>query len=129
MHGSWQSALPSRFIKEIPEELIDATVDDSLYGGYAGFRDNENAASFGSSYESPGWKRAQATAPPPAASAAARRRSRRRPGACRPPIPAPRNMPATTASSHQKFGCGRVRYVEGNKLTVDFDKAGEKRVY
>ena len=29
---------------------------------------------------------------------------------------------------HQKFGYGRVRYVEGNKLTVDFDKAGEKRV-
>ena len=29
---------------------------------------------------------------------------------------------------HQKFGYGRVRYVEGNKLTVEFDKAGEKRV-
>jgi DNA helicase-2/ATP-dependent DNA helicase PcrA len=29
---------------------------------------------------------------------------------------------------HQKFGYGKVRAVEGNKLTVDFDKAGEKRV-
>ncbi|MFO0203502.1 MAG: DUF3553 domain-containing protein, partial [Alphaproteobacteria bacterium] len=29
---------------------------------------------------------------------------------------------------HQKFGYGRIRGVEGNKLTVDFDKAGEKRV-
>ncbi len=29
---------------------------------------------------------------------------------------------------HQKFGYGRVRFVEGNKLTVDFDKAGEKKV-
>jgi len=29
---------------------------------------------------------------------------------------------------HQKFGYGRVRTVEGNKLTVEFDKAGEKRV-
>jgi DNA helicase II / ATP-dependent DNA helicase PcrA len=29
---------------------------------------------------------------------------------------------------HQKFGYGRVSFVEGNKLTVDFDKAGEKRV-
>jgi DNA helicase-2/ATP-dependent DNA helicase PcrA len=29
---------------------------------------------------------------------------------------------------HQKFGYGRVRAVEGNKLTVDFEKAGEKRV-
>ncbi len=29
---------------------------------------------------------------------------------------------------HQKFGYGDVRFVEGNKLTVDFDKAGQKRV-
>ena len=29
---------------------------------------------------------------------------------------------------HQKFGYGRVAGVEGNKLTVDFDKAGSKRV-
>jgi DNA helicase-2/ATP-dependent DNA helicase PcrA len=29
---------------------------------------------------------------------------------------------------HQKFGYGRVTAVEGNKLTVDFDKAGTKRV-
>ena len=29
---------------------------------------------------------------------------------------------------HQKFGYGRVTRVEGNKLTVDFDKAGEKKV-
>ncbi|KQT86070.1 UvrD-helicase domain-containing protein [Aurantimonas sp. Leaf443] len=29
---------------------------------------------------------------------------------------------------HQKFGPGTVSVVEGNKLTVDFDKAGQKRV-
>jgi DNA helicase II / ATP-dependent DNA helicase PcrA len=29
---------------------------------------------------------------------------------------------------HQKYGYGRVTEVEGNKLTVDFEKAGEKRV-
>ena len=29
---------------------------------------------------------------------------------------------------HQKFGYGRIRAVDGNKLTIDFDKAGEKRV-
>jgi DNA helicase-2/ATP-dependent DNA helicase PcrA len=29
---------------------------------------------------------------------------------------------------HQKFGYGRVTLVDGNKLTIDFDKAGEKRV-
>ena len=29
---------------------------------------------------------------------------------------------------HIKFGPGSVSAVEGNKLTVAFDKAGEKRV-
>lgn len=29
---------------------------------------------------------------------------------------------------HQKFGYGRVKEVDGNKLTVAFEKAGEKRV-
>jgi DNA helicase-2/ATP-dependent DNA helicase PcrA len=29
---------------------------------------------------------------------------------------------------HQKFGNGNVTVVDGNKLTIAFDKAGEKRV-
>jgi DNA helicase-2/ATP-dependent DNA helicase PcrA len=29
---------------------------------------------------------------------------------------------------HQKFGNGNVTLVDGNKLTIRFDKAGEKRV-
>ena len=29
---------------------------------------------------------------------------------------------------HEKFGYGQVAEVDGNKLTIDFDKAGRKRV-
>jgi DNA helicase-2/ATP-dependent DNA helicase PcrA len=29
---------------------------------------------------------------------------------------------------HDKFGYGRVTLVDGNKLTIAFEKAGEKRV-
>ena len=29
---------------------------------------------------------------------------------------------------HQKFGNGNVTAIDGNKLTVAFDRAGEKRV-
>ncbi|ADV12313.1 ATP-dependent helicase [Mesorhizobium ciceri] len=29
---------------------------------------------------------------------------------------------------HQKFGNGNISNIEGNKLTIDFDKAGQKRV-
>ena len=61
VHGSWQSALPSRFIAEIPESHVETVIDEGFYGGGAtGFRDNAGGASFGSTYDSPGWKRAQA---------------------------------------------------------------------
>ena len=29
---------------------------------------------------------------------------------------------------HQKFGAGTVTDVDGNKLTIEFDEAGRKRV-
>ena len=60
VHGNWQSSLPSRFITELPQEHTDTVVDEGFYGGYVGFRDNAQAATFGSTYDSPGWKRAQA---------------------------------------------------------------------
>ncbi len=127
VHGNWQSALPSRFISELPPEHVDSVVDEGFYGGYVGFRDNAQAASFGSGYESPGWKRAQANR------AASAQRTR-------PPMieaqaytvqtsdPSSSNYARGDRVFHQKFGYGRVTFVEGNKLTVDFDKAGEKRV-
>jgi DNA helicase-2/ATP-dependent DNA helicase PcrA len=127
VHGSWQSALPSRFLKEIPEEHVEAVMDEGFYGGATGFRDNAGAPAFASSYESPGWKRAQANR------AASTQRTR-------PPLIEAQAWSVQTSDPgashyargdrvfHQKFGYGRVAYVEGNKLTVDFDKAGEKKV-
>ncbi len=127
VHGSWQSALPSRFISELPQEHVDAVIDEGFYGGYTGFRDNASSAGFASSYDSPGWRRAQAN---------------RAAGMERPRAPLIEGQAHVVQTSdpqsaayargdrvfHQKFGYGRVSTVEGNKLTVDFDKAGAKRV-
>lgn len=127
VHGSWQSALPSRFLSEIPEAHVQTIVDEGFYGGATGFRDNAGGPAFASTYESPGWKRAQANR------AAAQ-------GRTRPPMIEAQAYAVQTSDPeashyargdrvfHQKFGYGRVRYVEGNKLTVEFDKAGEKKV-
>jgi DNA helicase-2/ATP-dependent DNA helicase PcrA len=126
-YGNWQSALPSRFISELPPEHVDAVIDEGFYGGYVGFRDNAASGNFGSTYESPGWRRAQANR--------AANSERTRP----PLIEAQAHVVQTTDPHsaayargdrvfHQKFGYGRVSVVEGNKLTVDFDKAGAKRV-
>jgi DNA helicase-2/ATP-dependent DNA helicase PcrA len=128
VHGSWQSALPSRFLKDIPEEHVEAVMDEGFYGGATGFRDNAGGPAFASTYESPGWKRAQANR---AASAGVR---------ARPPLIEAQAWTVQTSDPgashyvrgdrvfHQKFGYGRVSAVEGNKLIVAFDKAGEKKV-
>jgi DNA helicase-2/ATP-dependent DNA helicase PcrA len=127
VHGSWQSALPSRFLKEIPENHIDMVIDEGFYGGAMAFRDNDGGPSFGSSYDSPGWRRAQANKAagyartrPPTIEAQAWSVQTSDPGASQ--------YSRGDRVFHQKFGYGRVSFVEGNKLTVDFDKAGEKRV-
>ena len=46
MHGSWQSALPSRFITELPQDHVDTIVDEGFYGGSVGFRDNAGGQEF-----------------------------------------------------------------------------------
>src|SRR5471032_3179312 len=40
VHGSWQSALPSRFIGELPPGHVEASVEEGFYGANVGFRDN-----------------------------------------------------------------------------------------
>jgi DNA helicase-2/ATP-dependent DNA helicase PcrA len=128
VHGSWQSALPSRFITELPQEHVEAVIDEGFYGGYAGFRDNNPQQGFASTYDSPGWRRAQTNRA---------QGNYQRPRA--PLIEAQAHVVQTNDPTaqlfargervfHQKFGYGRIVTVEGNKLLVAFDKAGEKRV-
>ena len=79
-------------------------------------------ASEADGYNSPGWKRLQA-------------RSAERPLA-RPKDAACMTIDATVVSSHtvgervfhQKFGYGVVSGIEGDKLEIEFDKAGTKKI-
>jgi DNA helicase-2/ATP-dependent DNA helicase PcrA len=127
VHGSWQSALPSRFISELPDAHVETVVDEGFYGGNVGFRDNAFGKEFSSTYESPGWRRAQANkaggyarARPPLIEA--------QPHSVQTSDPEATQYKRGERVFHQKFGYGSVRAVEGNKLTVAFDKAGEKKV-
>ena len=127
VRGTWQGALPSRFLSELPEDHVETSVDEGFYGGYAGFRDNAHAGGFASTYDSPGWKRAQANR----ASGMQRTRApliEAQAYAVQTSDPTAQEYKRGDRVFHQKFGYGRVSAVEGNKLTVDFDKAGEKRV-
>ena len=129
VHGMWQSGAPSRFIDELPEANVTVR-EEAGYGGIGGYGASrfDKAEAFASSYSTPGWERAQ------------RRRedvsSRQRvlPTLIEGELVAKSVADGPTAYAvgervfHQKFGNGDVATVEGNKLTVDFDKAGRKRV-
>src|SRR6266478_1414799 len=56
IHGTWTTTIPSRFLDELPSANVEITESS---GGYGASR-FDNVESFGSSYTTPGWQRAQA---------------------------------------------------------------------
>ncbi|WP_368184204.1 ATP-dependent helicase [Aestuariibius sp. HNIBRBA575] len=127
VYGQWQSQMPSRFVDELPAEHVDVLTPPGLFGGgYGGettaTSDLHDRAAEANVYNSPGWKRLQA-------------RSNMR----------PLTQPQTSRSNvidmdavasftvgdrvfHQKFGYGEIMGIEGDKLEIEFDKAGSKKV-
>jgi DNA helicase II / ATP-dependent DNA helicase PcrA len=147
IHGSWNASIPSRFVDELPEAHVEVTSTQSAFahgrGGYTGgnSRFDRMTPFQGSSYQTPGWQRAQSRIDttrggfdqgpqePYRAGGAAGRKTLMIEG----------DLIAKSTGSisrfgdgarvfHVKFGAGLVVAVDGNKLTVDFDKAGRKMV-
>ena len=130
VHGLWQSSLPSRFVDELPEKHVEVQPMTTSYGGHGlgtfGTSRFDNTQAFGQgSYQTPGWQRAQANR---ASGEALRHTPKFIEGELVIDAGAPSSYEVGERVFHQKFGYGRVMGVEGNKLTVDFEKAGEKRV-
>ncbi|WP_374576037.1 UvrD-helicase domain-containing protein [Phenylobacterium sp.] len=132
VYGRWTSQLPSRFVDELPLANVEASSETGYYGGGPGMQQHgsrwDESPSFGAGYSSPGWKRAQE-----------RNYHGSHPGRQQVIEGEGRLVAVSTPSAssdyqrgdrvfHVKFGYGQVKGVEGNKLTVVFEKAGEKRV-
>jgi DNA helicase-2/ATP-dependent DNA helicase PcrA len=129
VYGQWQSQLPSRFIDELPSEHVEVLTAPGLYGGgfgaaaSVGFGSSmEDRVSKADVYNSPGWRRMQENQSS---------RSVRQPVEARHMI-----IDAEAVSPyilgdrvfHQKFGYGEIMGIEGDKLEVEFDHAGSKKV-
>lgn len=135
VYGRWTSQLPSRFVDELPIDHVEPQSDTGYYGASTGMKEAksrwDDAPSFGGSYSSPGWKRAQTytanQTPKPAYARRAVIEGEGRLIATADPKAAS-GWARGDRVFHQKFGYGHVRAVEGNKLVVTFDKAGEKKV-
>jgi DNA helicase-2/ATP-dependent DNA helicase PcrA len=130
-HGMWQQAIPSRFIDELPIAHVEVAETQGFHGSYGPSRFDTAENLFASGfYETPGWQRAQRNRPPGSTPSSPRARE---------PITIDGTLVAASTVEgaglkvgmrvfHQKFGYGRIAHVDGNKLTVDFDKAGQKKV-
>ena len=127
IHGMWQTTIPSRFLDELPEDHVE--VAENAREKRAGYGPSrfDTVQTFGtSSYATPGWQRAQRNG------AGATSGVARLPGVIEGELIAKSTQQAhfTVGARvmHQKFGPGAVVAVDGNKLTVDFDRAGRKMV-
>ncbi|MBH0112881.1 UvrD-helicase domain-containing protein [Novosphingobium sp. YJ-S2-02] len=133
IYGQWTSSIPSRFVGELPEDFIDS--ETTLTGGASLWRAqwSEHADPFADVARAqpsrtvtrgPGWQRAakQEFEKTPrrigestrsAASFAAKPRA---------------DIAVGARVFHEKFGYGTVSAQEGNKLEIEFEQAGAKRV-
>jgi DNA helicase II / ATP-dependent DNA helicase PcrA len=163
IHGTWSTTIPSRFLDELPAHNVEITESKggSGWGGASGYGPSrfDNVESFGSSYSTPGWQRAQANrargqggrngqgggqagggfnesqSPFSSSRSDAGGFSRNKRG----PMTIEGELVAKSTGTisefslddrvfHQKFGYGQVVKIDGNKLTIAFEKAGEKKV-
>ncbi len=129
VYGQWQSQLPSRFIDELPSEHVEVLTAPGLYGGGfgaaapVGFGSSiEDRVSKADVYNSPGWRRMQENQS---------NRPVRQPQEARHVVI---DMEAASPYVlgdrvfHQKFGYGEIMGIEGDKLDIEFDHAGSKKV-
>ena len=134
IHGLWNSTVASRFLDELPEASVEVAEAKGGWGQPASRFDRVEP--FSSTYGTPGWQRGRAQRGENGGKGFADKRQRGFKGG---PLTIDGKVVGRGAAPraafalgervfHTKFGYGEVTEVDGNKLTVQFDKAGEKRV-
>ncbi len=123
LHGSWATTIPSRFVDELDADAVERVSDPGLYGGAGGMGGPDDGGGF-AEWSDGRWTPGMA-------------RARARAGRAEPFIDVvPTRIESLPQGSlrvgarvfHSKFGYGTVRKIEDQRLTIGFDKAGEKKV-
>jgi DNA helicase-2/ATP-dependent DNA helicase PcrA len=127
IYGQWTSSIPSRFIAELPADHVEQ--ESSFSGGESLWRANwsQSADPFAhvarSTGRGPGWQRATSSY-----SSAPTRIVEARASAISLGNKGRSDLAIGQRVFHDKFGYGQIAEIEGNKLEIDFDQAGRKRV-
>ena len=134
IYGQWTSSIPSRFVGELPADHIDS--EQTMTGGASLWRANwseredpfahlaaANATRAGQ--RGPGWQRAATSG---GFNATPQRIAETGRSAVRLGNKGRSDLSVGQRIFHQKFGYGEIAEIEGNKLEIDFEQAGRKRV-
>jgi len=128
VYGQWQSAIPSRFIAELPPEHVEA--ESTMGGGESLWRANWSAVAdpfadvARGTGRGPGWQRAASTS----YDATPKRIVEARGSAVSLGNKGRSDLAIGMRVFHEKFGYGVIQDIEGNKLEVEFEGSGAKRV-
>jgi DNA helicase-2/ATP-dependent DNA helicase PcrA len=129
IHGQWQSSARSRFVDELPAAQVEVETEMGMgaapgWGARAGAASGPAAWPAGSPGWGADWYKAQGARPS------------RQPRLIESTAVPRRGQEAARVGGfavgdrvfNQKFGYGTVRAVEDNRLIVDFEHAGDKKV-
>ena len=122
VHGLWQSAIPSRFVSELPQEdIVEEMAQGLSVGRVEPVMIGEADSRIGKAGYGPGWSRMARYSDRHSAAP-----NRDRDGF----LPDARNnsFAVNDRVFHAKFGMGSVMLVDADKLEIQFDKAGRKKV-
>lgn len=130
IYGQWTSSIPSRFVGELPKDHVDE--ESTMSGGASLWRANwsEHSDPFAhvgrGTGRGPGWQRA--AAPSSSFTTAPKRIVESRASAVSLGNKGRDDLSLGMRVFHQKFGYGEIVEIEGNKLEIEFEQAGRKRV-
>ena len=116
IHGQWQSAIPSRFVQELPPENIVEDMAQGMSNGLGFGRSTPARLNVAATHGyGPGWRRMMAQQQNKSENSLQ---------------PGNNTTDFSTGDRvfHQKFGMGNIRSIDGDKLEIAFDKAGHKKV-
>lgn len=132
IYGQWTSSIPSRFIAELPEAHVEH--ETSMAGGESLWRANWTSTEDPFAHVSrgtgrgPGWQRGQQRAASGGSPSRFDKVIEVRASAVSIGNKGRGDVTVGQRVFHEKFGYGVIAEIEGNKLEIEFEQSGRKRV-
>lgn len=136
--GKWQDLIPSRFIDDLPSEHVEKISDLTGFGSSTratsgGYETSswDEPITYNNQYKTPGWQRAKnrektlgekmfTSKQSPTIEGQSRKRKAKN--------AIKSEFAIGERVFHEKFGYGLIEDIEGNKLDVNFEQSGPKKV-